>query len=217
MHKCFEERQRAFEAARGVYPVITGEFCAGRSQIEVAERVIDGGAKIIQIREKEMADAPFFELVSACRELTWKYGALLIVDDRVDIALAAQADGVHLGQEDMPFEAARKIAPELLIGISTHNEEEMLAAQSLKPGYINIGPIFPTGTKKVGYPTVGNVELSRLIPLVKVPFSVMGGIKFHHLGELHQLGVKHIAAVSAFTQAEDPAGEIRRWQTVLEG
>ena len=215
MFKSLKERRLAFESACGVYPVITGEFCAGRQPCAVAKAVLAGGAKIIQLREKEMADAPFFELASAFRQLTRQYGALLIIDDRVDIALAIGADGVHLGQDDMPPLAAREIAPELLIGLSTHNESEMLAAQELDLGYINIGPIYPTKTKKLSYPAVGVAELAHLIPKIKVPFSVMGGIKLQHLAELHSLGVKHVAAVSAFTQADDPAGAVRKWQQYL--
>lgn len=215
MFKSLKERRLAFESACGVYPVITGEFCAGRQPCAVAKAVLAGGAKIIQLREKEMADAPFFELASAFRQLTWQYGALLIIDDRIDIALAVEADGVHLGQDDMPPLAARKIAPELLIGLSTHNESEMLAAQALDLGYINIGPIYPTNTKKLSYPAVGVAELARLIPKIKVPYSVMGGIKLQHLDGLHSLGVRHVAAVSAFTQADDPAGAVRKWQQYL--
>ena len=215
MFKSLKERRLAFESACGVYPVITGEFCAGRQPCAVAKAVLAGGAKIIQLREKEMADAPFFELASAFRQLTRQYGALLIIDDRVDIALAIGADGVHLGQDDMPPLAAREIAPELLIGLSTHNESEMLAAQELDLGYINIGPIYPTNTKKLSYPAVGVAELARLIPKIKVPYSVMGGIKLQHLDGLHSLGVKHVAAVSAFTQADDPAGAVRKWQQYL--
>ena len=215
MFRTFESRQKAFEEIRGVYPVITAEFCGGRSPVEIAAAVLEGGAKIIQIREKEMPDAPFFELVTACRKLTLKYHALLIVDDRVDVALAANADGVHLGLDDLPPSAARRLAPELLIGLSTHNRQEMLAAQALNPGYLNIGPIYPTETKKLPYAAVGEEELARLLPAVKIPFTVMGGIKFHHLETLRSFGVCRVAAVTAFTQAADPAAAVRQWQEKL--
>ena len=122
------ERIEAFRNS-DVYLVITSEFCAGRSPEQTAEAILKGGAKILQIREKSMSDGDFLPLLKRIRALAWEYGALLITDDRVDAAIAAEADGVHLGQEDFPVPDARKMAPELLIGVSTHNAEEIRAAQ----------------------------------------------------------------------------------------
>lgn len=207
-------RLTAFRRA-GVYPVITAAFCAGGDPVAVAEAVLRGGAGVIQIREKTMPDGDFLQLLRQIRPMTRAHGALLIVDDRVDAALAADADGVHLGQEDLPLAAARQLAPELLIGISTHNEAELLQAQSGGCSYLNIGPIYPTGTKSLPIPALGTDTLRRLIPQVQVPFSVMGGIKWEHLPELCRYGVRHIAAVTAFTRAADPAAEVARWNAVI--
>ena len=135
------ERIEAFRHS-DVYPVITSEFCAGRSPEQTAEAILKGGAKILQIREKTMPDGDFLPLLKRIRALTREYGALLIADDRVDAAIAAEADGVHLGQEDFPVPDARKMAPELLIGVSTHNAEEIRIAQSQGCSYLNVGPIF---------------------------------------------------------------------------
>ena len=199
-----------------------------------------------------MADRPFLELLRKVRELTWECGALLIVDDRVDAALIAQADGVHLGQDDLPLPDARRIAPDLLlgvsthnaaeiaradgvhlgqddiplpdarrlapdllIGVSTHNAEELIRAQDEGCSYLNIGPIFPTNTKQLACAFLGMEQLKSLIPLVRVPFSVMGGIKFGHLAELKAAGAGRVAAVTAFTQAQDPGAEAAKWRSAL--
>ena len=215
IYTALAERIEAFRRT-DVYPVVTSEFCAGRSPVEVTASILAGGARILQIREKTMPDRPFLELLRQVRELTWEHGALLIVDDRVDAALIAQADGVHLGQEDIPLPDARRIAPDLLIGVSTHNADEIRQAQDEGCSYLNIGPIFPTNTKQLaGIRFLGLDELKSLIPLVRVPFSVMGGIKYSHLTEMKAAGAGRIAAVTAFTQAPDPGAEAAKWRSAL--
>ena len=163
-----------------------------------------------------MCDRDYLNLLKEARKLTDEFGALLIADDRLDAALLADADGVHLGQDDLPCAEARKLAPQLFIGVSTHNRNELLAAQRDGCSYLNIGPIFPTGTKSLPMNPLGLETLSELAPQVKVPFSVMGGIKFSHLKTLRSHGCLHIAAVTAFTQAENPAAEVRKWIHELE-
>ena len=111
-----------------LYPVVSSEFCNGRSVCQIVEGIASAGAKIVQIREKNLSDCSMFELVRKCKEITDRYSMLLMVDDRLDIAIAAGADGVHLGQEDFPLTEARKLAPDLLFGVSTHNEEEIRKA-----------------------------------------------------------------------------------------
>ena len=210
-----DERIEAFRRI-DVYPVITSEFCCGRSPVSVAESLLNAGVRILQIREKTMPDRPYLELLRQVRELTWEHGALLIADDRVDAALIAQADGVHLGQDDIPLPDARRIAPDLLIGVSTHNADEIARAQDESCSYLNIGPIFPTSTKKLtGIQFLGLDTLKSLIPLVRVPFSVMGGIKYSHLAELKAAGAGRIAAVTAFTATDDPGAEAAKWRSVL--
>lgn len=210
-----KERVEAFKKA-SVYPVVTTDFCAGRNPLDVVRSILEGGAKVVQVREKTMCDRDYLELLKAARKLTDEFGALLIADDRLDAALLADADGVHLGQDDLPCAEARKIAPQLFIGVSTHNRDELLAAQRDGCSYLNIGPIFPTGTKSLPMNPLGLETLSELAPQVKVPFSVMGGIKFSHLKTLRSHDCLHIAAVTAFTQAENPAAEVRRWIAELQ-
>lgn len=215
VYTTLNERLEAFKRT-DVYPVVTTEFCLGRPPVAVVESLLKAGVRLLQIREKTMCDRPFLELLRQVRELTWEYGALLIVDDRVDAALIAQADGVHLGQDDLPLADARRIAPDLLIGVSTHNADEILQAQDEGCSYLNIGPIYPTSTKKLtGIQFLGLDRLKSMVPLVRVPFSVMGGIKYSHLAELKAAGVRRIAAVTAFAQADDPGAEAAKWRLAL--
>jgi thiamine-phosphate pyrophosphorylase len=126
---------------------------------------------------------------------------LLIVDDRVDIALATGADGVHLGQDDFPLCEARKIAPQMLLGVSTHNADEITKALADNGSYLNIGPMFPTNTKSVACGALGLETIEKLKQNITCPFSVMGGIKEHHLPLLVSKGFKHIAMVTEITQS----------------
>jgi len=203
-----EERIRRFAAAR-LYPVISSEFCSGRAPLEVFSAAAEGGAKVIQIREKHWEKARIVELVRACRPVADRYGVLVIVDDYADVARDAGADGVHIGQDDMTVAEVRAISPELLIGRSTHNLAELLAAQEEGTDYLNIGPIFATNTKSVSYPPVGLEKLAELIPQVKIPFSVMGGIKERHIKDLLAAGARRIAMVTEVTQAPDVAAKVR--------
>lgn len=208
-NKTRRERVAIFEKTR-VYPVVSSEFCS-REPLATVEQILAAGTRLVQLREKQMSARDFVEYALACRKIADKFGALIIIDDRVDIALAARADGVHLGQNDLPVPAARSIAPDLLLGVSTHNAEEIAAAQNVDCDYLNLGPIFATQTKAVQYPAVGLENLARLIPQIKIPFSVMGGIKREHVPALRALGVNHIAAVTAFTRAENIAQAIREF------
>ncbi|NLN91991.1 MAG: thiamine phosphate synthase [Candidatus Hydrogenedens sp.] len=199
------ERIAAFRAA-DLYVVITEDFCAGRSSLEVLDACLAAGVRLVQLREKHLEDRALHELALLWRERCNAAGALFIVDDRVDIALAVGADGVHLGQSDLPFAAARAIAPELLLGISTHNLEEALEAQSAGASYINIGPIFPTGTKDVPTGHVGPAMIGSIRPHLTIPFSCMGGIKEHNLDQVLAQGASIAAVVTAVTAAEDVEG-----------
>ncbi|MFZ0052299.1 MAG: thiamine phosphate synthase, partial [Desulfobaccales bacterium] len=175
-------RLAAFERA-DLYVVITQAFCAGRRGLAVLDQVLAAGVGIVQLREKDLTDRRLYELAVAFRRRTEAAGALLIIDDRLDIALAAGADGVHLGQEDLPVAAARRIAPDLIIGASSHSLEEALAAQEAGAGYVNIGPIFPTATKPAASP-LGLEAIERIAPRLRIPWSAMGGI---HQGNIAQV------------------------------
>lgn len=203
-------------AQSDLYVVITGAYCAGRTPLDVLDACLRAGVRLIQFREKEMEDGPCYTLGQAFRERTREAGALLIVDDRVDVALAIGADGVHLGQDDLPLDAARQIAPDLILGASTHDLEEALVAQAAGACYVNIGPIFSTQTKSVPTGAVGTDMLDSIRPHLEVPFTCMGGIKAHNIGEVLQHGARRIAVVTAVTAAPDVEAAARELRDQIQ-
>ncbi len=188
-----------------LYPVTCERLSAGRSDLEILEAVMRGGAKIVQLREKERSAGELYRLGLKFREITSRAGVLLILNDHVDIALAVEADGVHLGRTDLPIAAARRLAPELLIGASAHSLEEALEAEREGADYVNIGPIFPTRTKEVDS-FLGPAAIRAIAPHLKLPFTVMGGINATNIGQVIAEGARRVAVVTAVTQAEDVAG-----------
>ena len=214
--RTLSERTAIFQNS-DLYPVVSSEFCNGRSVCEVVSGIAAGGAKLVQIREKNLSDCAMFELVKKCMEITGRYQMLLLVDDRVDIAMAAGADGVHLGQDDFPLPEARKLAPEMFFGISTHNAEEIDRALAEKCSYLNIGPVFPTRTKSVACGALGLETVEKLAKRVTCHFSVMGGIKEHHLELLTSKDFKHIAMVTEITQAADVEAKVRHLRKLMKG
>ena len=185
----------------GLYPVITQEFCNGRSMIEVLKDVIAGGVKVVQLRQKDFTKKNLYELAIKYRRLTRENNVKLIINDFLDIALAVNADGVHLGQNDLPCHVARRLAPDMIMGISTHNSDEIKIAENEGATYVNIGPIFSTNTKKMIVKPLGLDYLKSV--KIKLPFSVMGGIKKHNVKEVLECGVRNIAMVSEITMAND--------------
>ncbi len=186
-----------------LYVVITESFCAGRASLEVLDACLDAGVRMVQLREKELPDRDLLALARSWREATLRTGALFILDDRVDIALAADADGVHLGRSDLPLEAAQRIAPELLLGASTHTLEQALDAQERQADYINIGPIFPTKTKTATAAPVGPELIAEIRPRLRIPFTCMGGIKTDNVDRVLEQGAHIVAVVTAVTAAPD--------------
>jgi len=203
MHKLHTERMQRFQAA-GLYLVTSQSLSAGRSTIEIVRAALAGGVKLIQLREKEMSLREYVGLAERVRAMTLKAGCLLIVNDRVDVALAVGADGVHLGQDDFPLPEARKLAPDMIIGSSTHNVDEALRAQHEGASYINIGPLYPTGTKVWAGAYLGLDGLRTIAAVTRIPFTVMGGIKQAHIPGLMEAGARIIALVTAVTAAPDP-------------
>jgi thiamine-phosphate pyrophosphorylase len=203
-----EVRKQMFHQV-DIYPVTCEELSEGRSNLEVLEAVIRGGAKIIQLREKEYPKKDLYHLALKFREMTAKAGVLLIINDHVDIALGVEADGVHLGQDDLPLTVARQLAPELLIGASTHSLEDVLQAQKDGADYVNIGPIFPTRTKEGVERVVGPEAIATISPHVEVPFTVMGGINEANIDQVLAQGARRVAMVTAITRAADIAAKVR--------
>ncbi len=208
-NKLLKQRISRFLSA-GLYPVTCQSLSEGRSDIEVLKAVADGGSKIIQLRDKESSRLNLCRKAEVFRRITDEYGMLFIVNDFVDIALAVGADGVHLGQADMPVRLARSIAPKLIIGVSTHTDEDVKQAQLDGASYYNIGPIFETQTKDTVGRFLGPESIPHLSIHSRLPFSVMGGIKEKHFPELIAKGARMIAVVTAVTQAANITEKVKR-------
>ncbi|MGD9081897.1 MAG: thiamine phosphate synthase [Desulfobacterales bacterium] len=198
-----------------IYPVTCQELSKGRTNLEVLAAVLAGGAKIIQLREKHWDKKDLYELAIEFRKRTRSQDALLIINDHVDVALAAGADGVHLGQEDLPIGAARKIAPELIIGASSHNLMEAQKAEQDGADYVNIGPIFPTKTKENTVRFLGPEAISEIGPQLTVPFTTMGGIHPDNIGLVLEAGARRVAMITGITRAVDIAERVRHLRKTI--
>lgn len=217
----YARRLRQFVDEVTVYPVSCERLAAGRSDEEWLDAVLRGGARIVQLRDKDSGDRRLLAKARHFRRLTREAGALFLVNDRVDIALLAEADGVHVGQQDLPPEEIARLAPEMLIGISCNSEEQAkeLARQeqagSATFSYFNIGPLFPTRTKEGLVEFIGPEAIGRFAHYLTAPFTVMGGIKLEHIPQLVAHGARRIALVTALSQAPDIAAETARWQQAI--
>ena len=196
-----KERKKLFDEI-DLYVVTCESLSKGRSNYDVLNSVIEGGGKIIQLRDKQKSKHEFFKMAQKFRNITSDAEILLIINDYIDVALAVDADGVHLGQEDLPLSAARKIAPDLLIGSSAHNLSEAENAQYCGADYVNIGPIFPTKTKEHVHAVTTDM-ITEIAPSLKIPFTVMGGIKESNIDKVLKTGARKIAVVTAVTMADN--------------
>jgi thiamine-phosphate pyrophosphorylase len=188
----------------GLYLVTSQCMSEGRSTLDIISAALAGGVTLIQLREKDLPARALHELATEARALTAAADALLIINDRLDIALAVGADGVHLGQNDLPLTVARRLAPEMILGASSHDVPEARAAQMAGASYVNIGPLFPTQTKLWTEAYLGIEGLKEIAGRVDIPFTVMGGIKTHHILDLRAAGADTIALVTAVTAQPDP-------------
>ncbi len=196
-----------------LYPVTCQALSRGRSNLDVLDALIEGGARVVQLREKELSDREFFELARTFRQRTEQAGMTLIINDRVDVCRAVEADGVHLGQDDFPLrEARRLLGPNTIIGVSTHDVEQALRAVEEGADYINVGPIFETQTKQHSGPPVGLDLFGEIRRLVNIPITVMGGIKLENLDQVLEAGARRIAVVSAVVGADDIATTVRQFR-----
>lgn len=211
----YHERLTQFINEVTLYPVSCERLAAGRSDLDWLAAVLAGGARIVQLRDKVSDGRTFYAKALAFREKTRAAGALFIVNDRLDIALLAEADGVHLGNDDLPAEAVRRAAPDLIIGVSCNTEEQAATAQERGASYYNIGPLFATQTKEEAREYIGVEAIERFSARSPLPFTVMGGIKQEHIPQLTAAGARRIAVVTALTQAPDIAAATRAWITAI--
>ncbi len=200
----FTSKEKRIAALNDVdlYPVTSQEHSAGRTTLDIVDALAAAGCHMIQLREKTLSKRAYYELALEVRART--HGILLICNDHLDVALAVGADGVHLGTDDLPLVAARRLAPHLILGASTHNLDEALQAQAAGADYINIGPVFPTQTKEGHDHFLGIQGVAEIARHIQVPFTVMGGIKEEHIPDLVRVGARRIALVTAVTAAPSP-------------
>jgi thiamine-phosphate pyrophosphorylase len=184
----------------------------GRALLEAVEAAISGGVTLVQLREKELPARDFFSLAKEMLNLTNRYNVPLIINDRLDIALAVGAAGVHLGQEDLPLKAARRLAGnDFIIGVSARNLEAALTAELEGADYLGCGAVFPTGTKKAAN-VIGPEGLAAVVSSVRIPVVGIGGIGLGNAAEVMAAGAAGIAVISAILSLDDiraAAAELR--------
>lgn len=201
LDKCFE-----------FYAITDQASACGRNDLEIAQGLIAGGANCLQYRAKKVQVREQWETAFQLRALCRDAGICFIVNDRIDLALDCGADGVHLGQDDIPMQAARRLAgKKLLIGRSTHTLEQALRARDEGAAYIGFGPVYSTGTKENNVAPVGLQALAQVLGAVDIPVVAIGGIKLHCLTELAAKGATHIAVVTALTSAKDVESETKKF------
>ena len=192
-------------AVRGFYAVLD------RDDPAFAELLLEGGARVVQVRMKRASAAELARAAARAREVTRAHRALLVVNDRLDVALAIGADAVHLGQDDLPLEAARRIsAGRLLIGVSTHDEAQVRAAVAGGADYLGFGPVFATATKENPDPVQGVTGLARAVAAAGgVPIVAIGGITVERAAECARAGAAAACAIAAVNGAKDPVAAAR--------
>ncbi len=188
---------------------------ATKSVEETTRLVIDGGADAIQLREKTISDEEFISLAREIHDIAIQRGTLLIINDRVDVAKEVNAEGVHLGQQDMGISEARDvIGNEKIIGVSTHNVEQARQAQKEGADYIAIGPAYPTHTK-INEPPVGLEVVQEIAKEISIPFVVIGAVTLENLDEVLKTGATRVAVCSAIISSKDILSSTRQFKDKL--
>lgn len=186
-----------------LYVITNQDISRGKNNLEVVKAAIAGGADIIQLREKQISTRRVVEMGQQIKKFTNSRDIPLIINDRVDIALAIDADGVHLGQDDLPISMARElIGEDKILGISTHSLKQAKEAEAKGADYIGVGPVFPTSTKP-DYSPVGLELVEKVSQEIEIPFVAIGGIKLDNVRKVIKAGAKRIAVVSGVVAADD--------------
>jgi thiamine-phosphate pyrophosphorylase len=188
----------------GLYIILDPSVCPARPLVEVLTTAAEAGASLFQYRNKTASMKDAYVEALALRQAATKVGVLFIINDRCDLALAVDADGVHLGQGDLPLDLAKKVmGPDKLIGISTHNPDQVREATAGKPDYLGFGPIFKPGSKQGHDPMVGLEGLRAMRSLTSLPVFAIGGIQIDQAGEVMRAGANGVAIISAILKAPD--------------
>ena len=200
-----------------LYLITDRHQTGGRPLLETVEAALSGGVRAVQLREKDLPTAELYDLAWEMRALTSRYDARLLINERIDIALAVDADGVHLGINSLPVTAARRIAPDLLIGYSSHGVAEAAAAIAKGADFITFGPVFPTPSKATYGEPLGLARLEQAcsLPTGDLVFA-LGGIKRENIERVTAVGCYRVALVSDILAAPDPAAAAEAFRRGLQ-
>ena len=200
------EKNPGASVLAGLYVILDSSVSSNRPLVDVLKASATAGAKIFQYRNKTASMKVAYEEALPLSKVAQELGVLFIINDRCDLALAVEADGVHLGQGDVPLNLARKImGPDKLIGISTHSREQVMAATAGQPDYLGFGPIFTPGSKLDHDPVVGLQGLRTIRPLITLPIFAIGGITADRTEDVIRAGADGVAVISAILKAPDIA------------
>jgi thiamine-phosphate pyrophosphorylase len=201
----------------GLYVILDPEASGGRPLFDTLKRAADGGARMFQYRDKTSSMLAAYRQAVQLRQAAKDAGARFLVNDRCDLALAVDADGVHLGQNDLPLEMARAmLGAGKLIGLSTHTDAQVTAATQAGADYLGFGPIFPPGSKRDHDPVVGIDGLRRIRTLTSLPVFAIGGIALDHVRLLIEAGADGVAVISALARAPDVTATARAFLSQLQ-
>jgi thiamine-phosphate pyrophosphorylase len=201
---------------RGLYFVTDRSLCGGKSLAEVVLQAVRGGAACIQLREKSVSTRFFVDEAGRIKELLTPFKVPLIINDRLDVALAVGADGVHVGQEDMPYETARRLmGPKAIIGLSVESWEDVERAESLDCDYLGVSPVFATPTKTDTKEPWGLKGLARIRAFSRHPLVGIGGLNAGNAGAVVAAGATGVAVVSAICASSDPFAASRELDDII--
>ena len=201
---------------RGLYLVTDRGLCGKKDLEEVVARSVKGGAAYVQLREKETSTRFFVEEAIRIKKLLEPYKVPLIINDRVDVALASGAEGVHIGQEDMPYEIVRKLmGRKAIIGISVETWEDVAASQELEVNYIGVSPVFSTPTKTDTKGAWGLDGLAKIKAFSRHPLVAIGGLNESNIREVVKAGAQCVAVVSAICASPDPEAAAREINEII--
>jgi thiamine-phosphate pyrophosphorylase len=209
-------RERLKDALR-LYMVTDQPSLKGRRLIDVVQAAVQGGVTCVQLREKHANSRDFYAQAVALMDLLAPLNVPLIINDRIDIALACGAQGVHLGQSDLPVHASRKLLPpEVFIGWSVETMDEVLHSATLPVDYLGVSPVFATPTKTDTATPWGLEGLQRIRALTQLPLVAIGGIHLHNATQIMQAGADSLAVVSAICSADDPLAVSQQLRELID-
>jgi len=201
-----------------LYVITDPALSHGRSHVEVARAALDGGADAVQIRDKSSTAYNLCCVAAEIQPIARKFGAVLFVNDRVDVALISGADGAHVGQEDLPVREARRLLPRpRLIGVSVSTRDEARRAQKEGADYLGVGPVFASATKPDAGEPLGLERLGEIAASVTIPVVAIGGITVANVAGVFEAGARGAAVVSAVVSAEDITAATRALKRIIAG